>query len=254
MGSSCCGCDVYKEDGYSPIAGNQTKTNQDPVNKKVDSTNEEKDVDTESTEDWKEYTSMMQLVFYTFAGYQPWAKKTGLYMHQKELQRFLGIVNIDEPVEAVFKLIDSDIVDGRLTMVEWMDYFTNKEINPGVFQIRQHIEQQITWQLLVKALRIIKQMDADHSGKLEYGEFEQFGTFIGLNAEETELLWNTMDTNKSGAIDITELFEWFRLRLYQQRARISSQRQPSITFNQSEMDDLEEIRTAQTTIDPKDAP
>mmetsp|Transcript_31365 Transcript_31365/g.27582 ORF Transcript_31365/g.27582 Transcript_31365/m.27582 type:complete len:257 (-) Transcript_31365:20-790(-) len=256
MGGACCGCDVWadekKQYSYSPISADKKKKNQDqnPFHTSVE---EEKDADVniEDTEDWKEYKQLMQLVFYTFAGYQPWAKVTSLYMHQKELQRFLEIVNINDPVEDVFKIIDAtDVEDGRLTMNEWMDYFTNKDVNEGVFVIKEHIEEQLTWELLTKALKIFQKMDADHSGKLEYGEFRGFGTCIGLNEEETELLWNQMDTNNSGAIDITELFEWFRLRLYAQRGRIATQRNPSIMFNKEEQEELEEFRNAQS----KDSP
>merc|ERR1712154_143309 len=46
----------------------------------------------DETDDWREYTSMMRMVFYTFAGYQPWAKTVGLYMYKKDLQSFLEIV------------------------------------------------------------------------------------------------------------------------------------------------------------------
>ena len=94
-------------------------------------------------------------------------------------------------------------------------------------------------------------MDADHSGKLEYGEFRGFGACIGLNDEETEILWNQMDVNNSGAIDITELFEWFRLRLYQQRGRIATERNPSIMFSQEDQEELEELRSTEAI---KDSP
>ena len=97
-------------------------------------------------------------------------------------------------------------------------------------------------------------MDADRSGKLEYGEFTQFGTLIGLNEEETELLWNSMDVNNSGSIDITELFEWFRLRLYQQKGRIRSQRQATIQFSKSDMEDLEDFRRSQKVSVDKQSP
>eukprot|EP01083_Nonionella_stella_P039415 107190_1 len=224
--------DDAKPDSYKPLPMPEKKEEEDP----------------ENTEEWKHYKHMMQLTFYTFAGYQPWAKITGLYMHQKDLEKFLEIVNIDDPVENVFKLIDTDVTDGRLTMNEWMDYFTNKDINPGIFQIQEHIQDQITWELLVKALTIFEKMDADHSGKLEYGEFRNFGTLIGLNAEETELLWNSMDTNQSGAVDVVELFEWFRMRLHQQRARIVSFRQPSITFTENDSQRLED-KNSTLTID-----
>ena len=114
-------------------------------------------------------------------------------------------------------LIDSvDVEDGKVTLNEWMDYFTSKEVNPSIFIIKHHIEEQVTWKLLCKALKIFEQIDDDHTGKLEYGEFRKFGDIIGLNDEETESLWYTMDTDNNGAIDIVELFEWFRLKLHQQ--------------------------------------
>mmetsp|Transcript_44591 Transcript_44591/g.71368 ORF Transcript_44591/g.71368 Transcript_44591/m.71368 type:complete len:293 (-) Transcript_44591:50-928(-) len=281
MGGTCCGCiDVMgtnPKDMYSPIATAESQdagkskaqqkagqsyqqsglteqketpsaspprgNDKDPFLHQQQPAETKQADDREQDEDWLEYKKMMQLTFYAFAGYQPWAKKIGLYMHQKELQRFLEIVNIDDPVEEVFKVIDAtDVEDGKLTFNEWMDYFTNKEINPGVDEIRDFIEDQTSWALLVKALKIFETMDADHSGKLEYNEFIEFGKLIGLDEEETEVLWNRMDTNQSGAIDIVELFEWFRMRLYQQRSRIASQKQASIMFNQEETAELEQFR------------
>lgn len=214
-----------------------------PINDESVSKSESQDTESES---FKEYKNMMQMTFYTFAGYKPYAKfcrlysiaynithnvycrKVGLFIYKNELKRFLEIVNVDDPVEDVLKLIDTDIEDGKITFNEWMDYFTNKQVNDDIFRIKQHIEEQVTWELLVKALKIFQKMDADHSGKLEYGEFEKFGELIGLNGEETEVLWHRMDTNESGSVDITELFEWFRNRLYQQRQRICSKRQSSL--------------------------
>merc|ERR1712129_277954 len=99
------------------------------------------------------------------------------------------------------------------------DYFVNVEVNAMAPQIRAHIAQQTSWRLLVKSLQIFERVDADRSGKLEYGEFVQFGALIGLDASETEMLWNTMDENESGSIDIVELFRWFSARLYAQCQR-----------------------------------
>lgn len=209
--------------------------------------NVDQDVNSES---FKEYKKMMQSVFYTFAGYQPWAKKRGLYLHKNELQTFLDIVNIYDDVNDVLKLIDSiDVEDGKITLNEWMDYFCSKEVNPSIFQIKHHIESQITWSLLCKALRIFSIVDEDHTGKLEYGEFRKFGSSIGLNEEETEILWNTMDTNNSGSIDIMELFEWFRLRLHQQTGRITKSRMPSLQFVKSDLEDLREFRYSAKKLD-----
>eukprot|EP01083_Nonionella_stella_P239209 837491_1 len=150
MGGVCCGCDAFpREESHKPEASsliskkNTTKREQNPFNKNTEL--KEEKIDIETTEEWGEYKNMMKLVFYTFAGYSPWAKKTGLYMHERELGRFLEIVNINDPVEAVFKLIDTDIQDGKLTFNEWMDYFTNKNINTGIYAIKQHLEEQVTW-------------------------------------------------------------------------------------------------------------
>ena len=81
-----------------------------------------------------------------------------------------------------------------------------------------------------------------HTGKLEYGEFRKFGDIIGLNDEETEILWDTMDTDNNGAIDIIELFEWFRLRLHQQTGRITKSSMPSLQCSKSDLEDLEDFR------------
>ena len=162
-------------------------------------------------------------------------------MQKTELQTFLDIVNIQDPADQILKLIDTDHVDG-VTLNEWMDYFVIKDINPRIFQIKQHIEGQVTWILLCKALKIFEICDQDKTGKLNYSDFTKFGQNIGLNDQETEILWNTLDTDNSGSIDIVELFEWFRLRLYQQRGRITSSRQPSLVCGKSDLQDLEHFR------------
>jgi len=199
--------------------------------------------------DHDEYTKMMQLAFYTFAGHQPWAKVTGLYMYKKDLSRFLEILHISDSVEDVFALIDSDVRDGKVTMTEWMDYFTNAEVNPSAPQIRAHIAQQTSWRLLVKSLQIFERVDADRSGKLEYGEFVEFGDLIGLNDSETEVLWTKMDENESGSIDIVELFRWFSARLYAQRrkqARVRARNNDDVSdSSESAVTDHEEYQKPQ---------
>ena len=61
-------------------------------------------------------------------------------------------------------------------------------------------------------------MDAAHSGKLEYDAFRRFGELIGFDDEKTELLFHTMDSNATGAIDVVDLFEWFQMRLLQMKS------------------------------------
>ena len=102
--------------------------------------------------------------------------------------------------------VDTHIVDGKLTMSEWMDHFCIAAVNPAAPQTRAHLAQQTSWRLLVKSLKIFDRVDADHSGKLEYAEFAEFGALIGLDERETELLWHAMDDDESGSINIVELF------------------------------------------------
>lgn len=41
--------------------------------------NETRNESVECTADWKEYNQMMQMTFYTFAGYEPYAKCVNLF-------------------------------------------------------------------------------------------------------------------------------------------------------------------------------
>ncbi len=116
-------------------------------------------------DDWNQYKSMMRMVFYAFAGCAPTSKYVGLYMSDQELRKFLEIVCIDS-------IDEIGISDGKIRSDEFMDYFTNKNINPQCVELKQHIENQITWEFLCKALKIFEEMDNDHSGKLEYEEFQ----------------------------------------------------------------------------------
>merc|ERR1711971_468013 len=108
------------------------------------------------------------------------------------------------------------------------------------------IEAQFTWRLLTKSLLIFEEMDADHSGKLEYAEFARFGELIGLDAEETELLFHSLDANQTGSIDIVEMFQWFKKRLRAQHKRIEMHKQTSIVFGDEEREECEQIRKQRT--------
>lgn len=149
-------------------------------------------------------------------------------MYRGDLQKFLEMVGVELAVDDVLKQIDTDIADGKITVNEWMDYLTERHVNPDIDDIRQLIESNTT---LCSALRIFGKLDQDHSGKLEYAEFVPFGDCMGLNAEETEVLWHQMDEDDSGAIDIVELLKWFRMRMYKQSQRQMKQQKstPRIT-------------------------
>eukprot|EP01083_Nonionella_stella_P209873 760354_1 len=194
-------------------------------------------------DDWNQYKCTMRMIFYTFAGYSPTSKYVGLYMSLQELRKFLEIVCIDESAQDIFDSIDEiGISDGKIRSDEFMDYFTNVKVNPRCVELKLHIENQVTWELLCKALKIFEEMDDDRSGKLEYGEFVKFGNEIGLNDNEIDTLFHNMDTNNSGSIDITELFEWFRSVTFKQKDRILKTRTATIEWSQSDIDELNDLK------------
>eukprot|EP01083_Nonionella_stella_P012130 34436_1 len=164
---------------------------------------------------WAEYRDNLSRLFYLFAGYQRWSKKKGIYMSRNEVKRFLEIVEITKywSVDQVFEVMDNDIVDRKITLNEFVEYFCDCEMNPKASCLKAHIERQVSWTLLIKALRIFDKLDVDRSGQLEYDEFKQFGIMLKLNGTETEILWKTIDKDESGQITIVELFEWFKERL-----------------------------------------
>ena len=168
MGGACC-----KNHAYSPVQTHEassapTQTTFQNTSKAEHDTLElqqelvpEADLSMQSTDDWKEYKALMNKVFCTFVGCQPSAKfsiislnshiilvmrdRVSGFIYQKDLQRFLMIVNLDTPVEDVFRLIDS---------TAWMNYFTNPSVNPRAADIKQHIEEQYTWKLLLEVIVI----------------------------------------------------------------------------------------------------
>jgi len=183
--------------------------------------------------------------------------KKNLYLSKYELQKFCEIVGVSTPIDEIFEAIDTDEIDGQITCDEFVDYFTNPMTNPNCLYLQRHIEKQPGWLLLEKALRIFDLFDEDHSGKLEYKEFETFGKLINLNREEIEQLWDVIDKNKSGTITIDELFEWFRETLHSQKDEISSNRgrlqtASSLSIRQNDHYDLEDAKSGRIPVKDED--
>merc|ERR1719361_1712869 len=103
----------------------------------------------EERKSWKQYRDNLKHLFYCFAGHTVYARKKGLYMDKNEVKRFLEIVHIADfwSVDQVFEQMDSSEVDGKVK----------------IEAIKKHIEKQISWQLLLKALNIFNEVDQDHS-------------------------------------------------------------------------------------------
>jgi len=170
-----------------------------------------------------DFKSDMTKIFYLYAGRSSYGKNQ-LYMKKDELKTFLDTVNITTPVEEIFKSIDTEVIDNRITVTEFVDYFCNPEINPNCGALQEHIQSQISWQLLKKALRIFEIIDKDRSQCLEENEFKQFAEQVGVtDIEEQRTLWHELDADQSGTIEFDELFQWFRTRLQQQQAMHENQ-------------------------------
>ena len=166
---------------------------------------------------WRRYEAQHSMVFHAFAGYVPWTQEVGVHIPLDEMRRFLEIVGIECDAEEVMECMDADIEDGRLSLDEWMDYFTNSSCNPRCAEIKEHIEGQMTWKLLVQALEGV---NVHRSDELKYSQFAALGPCIGLNEREMGILWKIIDENDSGAIDVTKVLEWLRVRVHRQREGI----------------------------------
>lgn len=203
---------------------------------------------------WNEYRHNLRDMFYCFAGRSSnYARKKGLYMSKAEVRRFLEIVHIADywSVDEVFAAMDSAEVDGKVKVEEFVEYFCDSNVNPKVHDLKEHIEKQSSWKLLLKALQIIDEVDTDKSGTLEYDEFKLFAHKLDLDDKETEVLWNTIDTDNSGQITIFELFDWFKRRLEAHRQNVAQQTAPN-EFSQShssfDHDDSTTTQSAATSL------
>lgn len=170
----------------------------------------------DSNEKEYKFQDWVELCFWAFAGSSAYNKKH-VYMNKKELKKFLDIVNITTPIDEIFTAMDSDIVDGRISNNEFIDFFIRPEVNPNCNELQQHMESQPTWSLLTKALRIFDVVDMNKNGRLYFQDFVIFGGSLGLNSAESEQLWHELDKDQSGDITIDELFEWYKNQLFDQR-------------------------------------
>lgn len=121
--------------------------------------------------EFNEYKKYMQQIFYNFAGIHHYSKKRSLYIKPQDLQKFLDIVCITTPVSTMFKQIDTDINDDQITLNEWMEYFCDININPDCYEIYFHITKQITWKLLIKALKMFEILDKNKNQRINWGSY-----------------------------------------------------------------------------------
>ena len=166
------------------------------------------DIDYSNSEEkriWKEYRHRLKNIFRIFAGYNASS------MRKKELKRFLEICDIKKYWNN--NMIQEDII----TMDQFVKYLCNEYINPAARDIKQHIEKQPEWALLLNALRFLEEIDADGNkeGLLKFSDFQKFGVNLALNDLETEILFNKIDKRDTGKITIDEVFEWFKKKLLQ---------------------------------------
>merc|ERR1712113_1377074 len=117
----------------------------------------------------------------------------------------------------------------KVKLSAFLRYFCNKEFNPKADDIKKYIQKQVAWQLLMKATEIFDELDVDHSGQLNRAEFEKFGQMLNKNVDETDKLWETIDTDKSGQVTIVELFEWFNSTVKDKQAKDWKKKHRKIT-------------------------
>ena len=159
----------------------------------------------------KPFCRWIELSFYAFAGSSSYNKKQGLYMNRNELSSFLSSVGIYKPsCDDIFKGMDSDICDNRISVNEFVDYFCSYEFNPNCIYLQELIENNENWKYLIKALRIFDIIDINHKGYLIYNEFLTFGNLIGLSNDDTNSMWLSLDKNNTGMIKIDEMFNWYK--------------------------------------------
>lgn len=156
-------------------------------------------------------------IFWLFAGHSPYGKNQ-LYMKKNELQEFLNVVSIYDPIDKIFSSMDSEIEDNRISQSEFVSYFTDINTNPQCIQAMESIIKQDNWPLIRKSIKIFEIIDQDHSGEINQKEFIRFCQLIEVFDEiEMIQLWNEIDLDASNSISLKELLTWFTLRLYHEK-------------------------------------
>ncbi len=89
-------------------------------------------------------------------------------------------------------------------------------MNPKVRIIKEHIEQQPDWALLLDATRCLDEGGTDGKGKtkmLKFADFQRFGGNLHLNELETEIVFHQIDRDSDGKVSMDEVFEWLVKKL-----------------------------------------
>eukprot|EP01084_Bolivina_argentea_P309257 534929_1 len=205
---------IKDEMSYSDASG--TSTNGDD-----DSSSYETSYDSEvERKSWEIYKGNLRKLFSYFAGYQRWNKQKGVYMSRNEVRRFLDIIELTDywSADNVFKKMDIDDTR-KVKLDEFIQYFCDQQFNEKAADLKKYIQKQASWQLLLKSMDIFEKVDTNHSGQLNRKEFSKFGEMLNLDEKETDALWKTIDSDKSGQVTIVEMFEWFKKRLEQAKQR-----------------------------------
>ena len=73
----------------------------------------------------------------------------------------------------VFKIMKPDTKNhpNMISKHQFISYFFDLAQNPDTYDIKAHIEKQVSWQLLLKAINIYNICDINHSEGLQYDEF-----------------------------------------------------------------------------------
>ena len=166
----------------------------------------------EEAMEWKNYRRSLVRVFSFFAGFQ------AATMRKRELKRFLAICDIKQ-FWSQHLLMDQKVI----ALDEFIKYLCNEYVNPSVRSIKEHIQKQPNWTLLLNATKFLEAEDID--GVLEYRHFLRFAQNMSLNQIETDILFKKIDKHNAGKIRIDDVFEWFKKQLLMQH-RASRSKHP----------------------------
>ncbi len=145
----------------------------------------------------------MNKIFYCFAGYDNDESKKEMYMTLNDIIGFLEIVEINEywSVDEICNTMNiNKHKNKKINVITLVEFFCDENINSKAIDIKTHIEKRSAWKLLLRAVEIFEKLDVDHCGQLGFDKFKQFGIMLGINDKETEVLYNSIDSDQSGYI------------------------------------------------------
>ncbi|ETO14096.1 hypothetical protein RFI_23275 [Reticulomyxa filosa] len=223
-----------------------------------------KPMDNEDRTSFDKFKDIIEQSFWAFSGYSKY-KKNNIYLQRNEVYKFLEICNITEPSpDEIFREMDSEIVDNQISFSEFVNYFCDPNVNPGCYDLQKYMEEQVNFQILKEALRILYLCSrttpsstlsssskststttktatttttttigsgsdptfhkSEFTGRIGYGQFQIFAKeLLQLNPQQTEVLWNEIDTDNSGDIRIDEVFDWLYNKLLEKQIEKDAQ-------------------------------